>query len=339
MLLVLDNFEHLLSAAPDVGRLVCALPGRSRCWSPAVRRCGSGASTSTPWRRSRCRRGEVDHAEALAASRVRRPGARPRARRFAPPLTEQTTSGRSVELCQRLAGLPLAIELATAQLRLLPPQSLLDRLDEHRRVRRPRPARAAAHHARHARLELRPAVAPSSRRCSRLLGVFRGGATLEAIEEVAPPAGASRAPSVLELLEQLVEHSLVVVRTGPDGCAPLRHARAGRAVRPQPARRRRGRPSRTRARAGLPRPGRAGRGRLRARRPGARGWPGPRRTRPTSWSRSTLTRQRRRRDRRPDHLGDVAVLVAARPADGRAPARRAVPDRRPAAAAARPGST
>ena len=48
LLLVLDNFEHLLSAAVDVGRLVSTRPQPSRSWSPAVPSCGFAGSASTP---------------------------------------------------------------------------------------------------------------------------------------------------------------------------------------------------------------------------------------------------------------------------------------------------
>ncbi len=54
----------------------------------------------------------------------------------------------------------------------------------------------------------------------RLLGVFRGGATLPAVEQVASALGLPPA-EVVGLLEMLVEHSLVVVR--PGGSEDLRY--------------------------------------------------------------------------------------------------------------------
>ena len=73
---------------------------------------------------------------------------------------------------------------------------------------------AAAHPARHHRLELRPAAAGGAAALFRRLAVFAGGCTLEAAEAVANPDGRL---DVFGGLERLVEQSLLRQEAGPEG--------------------------------------------------------------------------------------------------------------------------
>ena len=50
LLLLLDNFEHVLDAADDVARLLAACPA-SKCLPPAARRCTCGGSANSQYRR------------------------------------------------------------------------------------------------------------------------------------------------------------------------------------------------------------------------------------------------------------------------------------------------
>jgi predicted ATPase len=115
------------------------------------------------------------------------------------------------QLCHRLAGLPLAIELATAHLRLLEPQMLLERLDQ---ITASSP-RDLPDRQRTMRATLDWSyrlLSTQEQALFRLLGVFRGGATLTAVEEVAARSGNVPADDVVALLAGLVEQSLVVAR-------------------------------------------------------------------------------------------------------------------------------
>jgi predicted ATPase len=131
-----------------------------------------------------------------------------------------------VELCQRLDGLPLALELAAAHLSLLTPSALLARL-EHRlpllsRGARDLPARQQT---------LRSTIAWSydlleagEQQLFRRLAVFVGGFTLEAVQAVcfttAPGASSAQIDeegATLEQLAELLDKSLVQAQQGRSG--------------------------------------------------------------------------------------------------------------------------
>jgi non-specific serine/threonine protein kinase len=128
LLLVLDNVEHLLEAAPLVAELVTACPKLQVL-----------ATSRIPFRLSVERDfpvpplqladpaalpplGELEHIESVALFADRANAVDPA---FA--LTEDNAAAVA-EICVRLDGLPLAIELAATRTRLLPPQALLARL-------------------------------------------------------------------------------------------------------------------------------------------------------------------------------------------------------------------
>src|SRR5579884_1826121 len=115
-----------------------------------------------------------------------------------------------VEICARLDGLPLAIELAAARSKLLPPQALLARLEKPLAVlttgARDMPARQQT---------LRNTIAWSyhlldaqEQRLFRQLAGFVGGCTLEAIEAVCMTLG-REAESVLDVIASLIDKSLL----------------------------------------------------------------------------------------------------------------------------------
>ena len=138
LLLVLDNVEHLLAAAPEVAALVEAAPDLTVL-----------TTSRAPLRV----RGETEYGvEPLAVTGLPdgspSPAARlllDRAGRVSPGWGEDPAEAAAVAAtCERLAGLPLALELAAARTRLLDPHSLLARLDHRARRRAPATCRPAS---------------------------------------------------------------------------------------------------------------------------------------------------------------------------------------------------
>jgi predicted ATPase/transcriptional regulator with XRE-family HTH domain len=212
ILLVLDNFEHLLEAAPVVTELV------SRCPRLAV------LLTSRTALRVQ---GELRYAVtplAVPGTTVATGGPAltewpavqlftERAQAVAPDFAVQPNQASTIaSICRRLDGMPLAIELAAARVPLLSPEALL------RRLERPFPLLTAGTRDRPSRQQtLRNTLAwsyelldPPGQKLFRRLAVFVGGWTLEAAEAVC--AGTDLpAEAVLDRLHLLVESSLVQV--------------------------------------------------------------------------------------------------------------------------------
>src|SRR5262249_18290136 len=119
-------------------------------------------------------------------------------------------------ICAALDGIPLALELAAARLRVLSPAQLADRLDDQLRVL-VRGARTAPERQRTLRATLdwsHDLLDDDERTVFRRLGVFAGGFTPDAAEQVVAD-DQLRGARVIDLLEQLVERSLLTMV--PDG--------------------------------------------------------------------------------------------------------------------------
>jgi predicted ATPase/DNA-binding SARP family transcriptional activator len=116
------------------------------------------------------------------------------------------------EVCRRLDGMPLAIELAAARARVLTPDQIRDRLDDAFRLLT-RGGRTAVprHRTLRAAIDWSHELLPDRARILlRRLGVFRGGFTLEAVESVGADQELPEV-DVLDVIEQLVDRSLVTV--------------------------------------------------------------------------------------------------------------------------------
>ncbi len=221
MLLVLDNFEHLSTAAPVVGELV----GKCRqltvlATSRAPLHLGGERQFPVPPlplpdAAVQLPAGSLQHSPALELFRQRAQAVMPTFE-----FTNMNTA-TVAQICRRLDGLPLAIELAAARVKLFPPQALLARLDRRLQVLtggvRDLPERQRT---------LRDTVAwsydllaPNEQALFRRLSVFAGGCTLEAVEDVcSSEADEQGASSVLETLAPLVDNSLLVAQSDLLAC-------------------------------------------------------------------------------------------------------------------------
>ena len=122
----------------------------------------------------------------------------------------QENSPAVVEICARLDGLPLAIELAAARIKLLPPQAMLSRLGDRLKL-----LTGGARNLPERQRTLRNAISWSyemldegEKALFARLAVFSGGSTLEGIEEVCDPRG-DLPVDVLEGVSSLLDKSLL----------------------------------------------------------------------------------------------------------------------------------
>jgi predicted ATPase len=185
MLILFDNFEQVVDAAPDVAGVLSACPNLDVVVTSRepLHIAGEHEYQVPPME-------PTDGAELFVA----------RARAIDPTIE---ASGTVDAICARLDGLPLAIELAAARVKLLGPEKMLERLDRRLPLltggardlpERQRTLRATIEWS----YEL---LTPEDQRLFARLSVFRGGATLEAVESITD--------AELDTLQSLVDKSLV----------------------------------------------------------------------------------------------------------------------------------
>lgn len=197
LLLVLDNAEHLLEAVAELVEPLSQLPSL--------------------------------HLLVTSRQRLGVPGELTRA---VPPLTEEEAQVLFVEranriearalddtallarLCARLEGIPLAIELAAARLRILPAEQIEHRLSERFRLLKSERGFPERHRSLQAVIEASwQLLSPDEQRDLARLSVFAGSWSLAAAHAVAFWE-CDDSFEVLERLETLVDHSLVTVELG-----------------------------------------------------------------------------------------------------------------------------
>jgi predicted ATPase/DNA-binding CsgD family transcriptional regulator len=193
-LLVLDNFERVLAAAPEIVRLLEACPGLAVLVTSRARLHVDGEQVLpiSPLPESEAVQLFVERAGAARADFH---------------LTD-TNASAVADICLRLDGIPLAIELAAARVKVLSAEQIAERLQDRFKLLTAGAADAPARHR-----TLRAAVDWSfdllpepERALLRRMAVFAAGASIDALEAVCPDAA-----SVLDCLAQLVDQSLVNV--------------------------------------------------------------------------------------------------------------------------------
>lgn len=207
LLLVLDNCEHVVTAVAHVvadllescpnltvlatSREGLGLPGESLWQVPSLSLAAAGAEPL-----------ESDAVQLFIS----------RAKAVNPAFNLDSTSLAAIaQLCERLDGMPLAIELAAARVSMLTPAQIADRLDDRFRLLTGG-ARTAL--PRHQTLEATvdwsyELLAEEERLLFRRLAAFRGGFTLDAAEQIGSGHGVEES-EVLDLVGQLVAKSMVV---------------------------------------------------------------------------------------------------------------------------------
>ncbi|HJT57312.1 MAG TPA: helix-turn-helix domain-containing protein [Ktedonobacteraceae bacterium] len=215
MLLVLDNFEQVIAAAPHVAALLEACPGvillvtsrevlhlRAEQQFVALPLALPALPQGTSLQQMDSAALEENPAMQLFLQRAQ----------AVQPNFHLTPDNAApiAEICHRLEGIPLAIELAAPRLKLLSPQALLARLERRLQVltsgARDLPERQRTMRATIAwSYEL---LSPAEQALFRRLAVFAGGWTLEAAEQVCLEAGASKL-DMLEGLSSLLDKSLL----------------------------------------------------------------------------------------------------------------------------------
>jgi predicted ATPase/DNA-binding SARP family transcriptional activator len=203
-LLVLDNCEHVVARAADLVRTLVSMTAELRILTTS--RTPMGLSSEAVYQLP----------ELSLPVSIELFGQRARAAR---PGVDLPTAGVE-ELCRHLDGLPLAVELAAARVRIMSVTELARRLDDRfgllRGGARDAPQR---HHTLHAVVDWSwNLLDPAGQATMRALSVFTDGFTTDAARLLleASPA-TTREVDVLMVLEHLVDHSLVKVFDTPSG--------------------------------------------------------------------------------------------------------------------------
>lgn len=208
LLLVLDNFEQLVSAAPVAAELLAAAPKLKILVSSriALNLQGEREFPVPPLDLPKAS-SELTAKELAANESIRLFVERARAAQPNFILTEDNSSS-VVQICRRLDGLPLAIELAAARIKLLLPQAILARLDDKLKLLTGGASDMPRRHQtiRNTLEWSYGLLNQDEKTLYARLGVFVGGFSLEAAEAICNSEGNL---DIMESLTSLVNNSLV----------------------------------------------------------------------------------------------------------------------------------
>jgi predicted ATPase/DNA-binding CsgD family transcriptional regulator len=222
LLLLLDNFEQVADAAPLVLNLLAVCPNlHVLVTSRTVLRVAGEHCFAVPPLALPDRPGTHAAMDLAALEQVAAVSLFTTRARCVKPDFALTHDNAAVvaEICARLEGLPLAIELATARLKLLSPQALLARLSN-RLTLLTEGTRSLLAHQQTLRRTIDwsyDLLKPVEQTLFRRLAVFVGGWTLEAAEAICSGGLISESSLVLDGLGSLLDQSLLQQTIGADG--------------------------------------------------------------------------------------------------------------------------
>ena len=220
LLLILDNCEHLVDAcATLVDHL---LRGTSRVRLLTTSREALNVPGEMIWRVPPMAFAPGSATHDLSACDAIRLFAE-RAATVAPFVLTSETAEIVADICRRLDGVPLAIELAAARVKILAVSQIRDRLHDRFRLL---VSGSRTTVPRHRTLEATvdwsyKLLTDAERRLLMRLAVFAGGWSMEAAERVCA-GGEIREPDAIDLLSRLADKSLVVVEQTADGTSRYR---------------------------------------------------------------------------------------------------------------------
>ncbi len=209
ILILMDNFEQVIQSAPQISALLAKTP-RVKMLVTSREALRISAEQEFPLAPLSVPQTSARMDDLLASPIIQLFMQRAQAVQPGFSLNEENASAVA-EICSRLDGLPLAIELAAARINILNPHAMLKRFEQRmqwltRGARDTHLWRQTLHGALDWSYHL---LSEEERVFLRRLSVFTGGWTLESASAVCYETDAERA-AMLPLLSQLVEKSLVV---------------------------------------------------------------------------------------------------------------------------------